>query len=152
MRVPVVKLKKFLRHSLLLWAASSAAMAQNPGPDAASKVLALERLWAQAMELRDLKAMDQILDNAFVLVDLDGRVMNKAGIMAYAQVTSGVHAVVESTGSHVYGNTVIVTGILRIKSVQHGKPYTQRGRYVDTWLYEQSHWACIASVTTPAEP
>lgn len=147
-----MKMKKFLWHTLLVCAAASAAMAQDPGPDAGSKVLALERLWAQAAELRDFKAMDQLFDDAFVLVDIDGRLLNKAAIMNDPKLTNSMQVVVESKGTHLHANTVIVTGILHFKGVDRGRPDTRRGRFVDTWLYKQAHWVCIASVTTPLEP
>jgi len=49
------------------------AVGQNVGdPDAASKVLALERLWGQGAHLRDVKALDSIFDEGLVNVDIDG--------------------------------------------------------------------------------
>jgi len=39
----------------------------------------------------------------------------------------------ESMTAHMFGGTVIVTGIYVTKGVEKGKPYVRRGRFVDTW-------------------
>jgi ketosteroid isomerase-like protein len=120
--------------------------------NAGSKVLALEHLWGQASELRDIKALDAIFDDDFVNLDIDGRLMTKAQTLADTLTAGRVQIVVESTGARVHGNTVIVTGVLRVKGMEGGKPYLHRGRFVDTWLFKKGHWVCIASETTRMEP
>jgi len=128
------------------------AVGQNVGdPDAASKVLALERLWGQGAHLRDVKALDSIFDEGLVNVDIDGRLMTKAQTLADTLTTGPVEIVVESTGARVHGDVVVVTGVLRLKGVDHGKPYLRRGRFADTWLYKNAQWVCIGSETTPME-
>lgn len=130
----------------------SSAVGQNPvDSDAASKVLALERLWAQGAHLRDAKALDSIFDEGLVNVDIDGRLMSKAQTLADTLTTGPVEVVVESTGARVHGDVIVVTGVLRIKGVDHGKPYLRRGRFADTWLNKNAHWVCIGSETTPME-
>jgi ketosteroid isomerase-like protein len=135
----------------LLVGEESTSLAQNVDSDAASKVLALERLWGQASQLRDIKALDSIFDDGMVNLDIDGRLMTKAQTLADTLTTGPVEIVVESTGARVHGNVVIVTGMLRLKGVDHGKAYLRRGRFVDTWLYNNAHWVCIGSETTPME-
>ena len=46
--------------------------------DTASKILALESAWNQAVETRDTKALDTIFDNFLIYVEHDGSVMTKA--------------------------------------------------------------------------
>ena len=129
-----------------------AVIAQNADDsDAGSKVLALERLWGQGAHLRDIKALDSIFDEGLVNLDIDGRLMTKAQTLADTLTTGPVEIVVESTGARVHGDVVVVTGVLRLKGLDHGKPYLRRGRFADTWLYKGAHWVCIASETTPVE-
>jgi ketosteroid isomerase-like protein len=118
-------------------------------PDAVAKVLALERLWGQASALRDIKALDFIFDDDLVNLDIDGRLMTKAQTLADTLTAASVQIVVESTSAQAHGKTVIVTGVLRLKGVDAGKPYLRHGRFVDTWMYRRSHWVCVASETTP---
>jgi ketosteroid isomerase-like protein len=142
---------RILMLAALLVGEDSISLAQNADSDAASKVLALERLWGQASQLRDIKALDSIFDEGLVNLDIDGRLMTKAQTLADTLTTGPVEIVVESTGARVHGDVVIVTGVLRLKGVDHGKPYLRRGRFVDTWLYKNGHWVCIGSETTPME-
>jgi len=77
--------------------------------------------------------------------------MTKAQTLADTLTTGPVEIVVESTGARVHGEVVVVTGVLRLKGVDHGKPYFRRGRFADTWLYKNAQWVCIGSETTPME-
>jgi ketosteroid isomerase-like protein len=77
--------------------------------------------------------------------------MTKAEVLADTQAVSSVEIVVQSSMAHAHGNTVIVTGVLRLKGVERGKPYLRYGRFVDTWLYKEGHWVCVASMTTPMQ-
>jgi len=114
-----------------------------------SKILAMERLWGAAAQLRDVKALDSIFDDSMTYVHIDGRLMTKAEVLADTQAVSPVDIVVDSSVAHSHGNVVIVTGILHLKGVKSGKPYLQYGRYMDTWLRKENHWVCISSMTTP---
>ena len=126
------------------------AHAQAP-VDTDSRVLALERLWGQAAQFRDIKALESIFDKSLVYVHIDGRLMTKAEVLEDTRMASSVDIVVESSMARSHGNTVIVAGILRLKGVEGGKPYLRRGRFVDTWLYEEGHWMCVSSMTTPMQ-
>jgi len=135
-----------------LLASASTVGAQNAvDSDAASKVLALERLWGQAAHLRDIKALDSIFDEGIVNLDIDGRLMTKAQTLADALTAGPIEIVVESTGARVHGDVAIVTGVLHLKGLDHGKPYLRSGRFVDTWLYKNARWVCVSSETTPLE-
>lgn len=114
-----------------------------------SKILALERLWGAAAQLRDIKALDSIFDDSMTYVHIDGRLMTKAEVLADTRAVSPVEIVVDSSVAHSHGNVVIVTGILHLKGVKSGKLYLQYGRYMDTWLRKENHWVCVSSMTTP---
>lgn len=119
--------------------------------DAKAKVMALEVLWGQAAQIRDIKALETLFDDSLTYVDLDGRLMNKAQVLAYTKAVAPVEIVVQSTAARAHGDTVIVTGILRLKGVDRGKPYLQHARFVDTWIHKDGHWLCVASMSTPIE-
>ena len=134
--------------TVLVCVGTCSAHAQRP-VDAESKVLALERLWGEAAQFRDIKALESIFDKSLAYVPIDGRLMTKAEVLADTNAASPVDVVVESSTARSHGNTVIVAGVLRLKGVESGKPYLRHGRFVDTWLYKEGHWMCISSMTTP---
>jgi ketosteroid isomerase-like protein len=123
------------------------AHAQDRG-EIESKVLALERSWGAAAQMRDTKALESIFDNSMVYVDIDGRLMTKAQVLADTMAVSPVDIVVQSSVARSQGNAVIVTGVLQLKGVEGGKPYLRYGRFLDTWLDKGDHWVCVSSMTT----
>lgn len=140
-------MRRILWLVIFLWCSSCMA---NPQPqfDAESKVLALERLWGEASQMRDVKALESLFDDSIAYVDVGGRLMTKTEILVDTKNSSPVNIVVEGNSAHSYGNAVIVTGILHLSGVDKGKAYLRHGRFLDTWIYRGNRWACISSMTT----
>jgi ketosteroid isomerase-like protein len=132
---------------LLICLRAGAAHAQQEAA-VESKVLALERLWGAAAQIRDTKALDAIFDGSIVYVHIDGRLMTKSQVLADTMAVSPVDIVVQSSVAHSHGNVVIVTGILELKGVDGGKRYQRYGRFLDTWVDEGGQWVCVSSMTT----
>jgi hypothetical protein len=136
---------------LLLWVAPRPALQASSQPDAEqTKILALENAWNQAEEHKDIKALDSLLDSTLVYIDYDGSMMNKAQFIASVQ-SPALHPeqiVNESMIAHVYGGSAVVTGVYREKGVKSGKQYLRRGRFTDTWVYQNGTWVCVASQST----
>jgi ketosteroid isomerase-like protein len=106
----------------------------------------MERVWGQAYLSKDPKALERILDDAFLNVDSDGKVQSKADVLAEVKASTVLQFLTESMAVHVHGNTAIVTGIFLIKGVERGKPYARRERFVDTWLCRNGQWVSIAGL------
>src|ERR1700689_5054158 len=102
--------------------------------DVTAKIVAMEQVWNQAYVLKDSKALAKILDDRFVNLESDGRLITKGDMLAEVKGSTTLQIFTESTEVHVHGDTAIATGIFRIKGVQRGKPFAQRARFVDTWL------------------
>jgi ketosteroid isomerase-like protein len=133
--------------ALLACAGTSAGFA--PGdPDSGAKILAMERVRGQAYVNKDPKALERILDDAFVNVDSNGKLQTKADVLAEVRTSTALHFSTEAMAVHLHGNTAIVTGIFLIKGVARGKPYVQRERFVDTWLFKNGQWVSIAGLVT----
>jgi hypothetical protein len=119
--------------------------------DAESRLMALERIAKlQAYETKDLKTLDAILDESFVQVDPEGRLLAKAEVLAYVQAADSLQYIVEAMIVKLHGNTAVVTGLYRMKGVERGKAFARKGRFVDTWLFKNRRWVAIAGLTTPS--
>jgi ketosteroid isomerase-like protein len=116
--------------------------------DVSAKILAMERMWSQSYVSKDPKALERILDDAFVNVDSDGNLQTKADLLAEVRTSTALQFLTESMAVRLHGNTAIVTGVFLIKGVDRGKPYAQRERFVDTWFYEGGQWVSIAGLVT----
>ena len=114
------------------------------------KILALENAWNQAETSKDAKALDGLLASTLVYVDADGVLMDKAKFLASVKSSSVqfFHVVNESMTAYIYGNSAVVTGSYRESGVENGKPYSQRGRFTDTWINQGGAWVCAASQST----
>jgi|ERR1700722_5184319 len=117
--------------------------------DSGSKIVALENLWNQAAEAKDMVALDRILDDAFVYVDPEGRLLTKAQVLADVKASHGMRFASEAMVVHLHGETAVVTGIYKTEGVERGKPFVRRDRFVDTWCYRHGSWISIASLATP---
>ncbi len=139
----------------LIFAGRLAASAQTTSDaDAVSKILALESVWNQAVETRDTKALDAMFDNFLIYVEHDGRVMGKAEYLAGVKRGSANPQQVTTEGmrAHIWGATAVVTGIYRERGVRDGKPYDRRGRFIDTWVFKNGIWVCVAAQATLVQP
>jgi ketosteroid isomerase-like protein len=116
--------------------------------DVGAKILAMEHVWGHAYLSKDPRALERILDDAFVNVDSGGKLQTKADVLAEVRTSTALQFLTESMAVHLHGNTAIVTGIFLIKGVDHGKPYAQRERFVDTWLCRNGQWVSIAGLVT----
>jgi ketosteroid isomerase-like protein len=120
--------------------------------DARTKILALEHAWGQSFVSKDPKALERILDTAFVNVDSDGNLQSKTEVLAEVRASTAQQFLTESIAVHLHGNTAIVTGIFLIKGVDRGKPYAQRKRFVETWQCKNGEWVSIAGLVMRIEP
>jgi ketosteroid isomerase-like protein len=118
-----------------------------------SRIIALEKAWNQAYKAGDVRALDSILDNEIVLINDDGSVQSKAEFLGSVKTTGNnsqeQQVSPESMNVHVFGSTAVATGVFRAKGVEGGKSYVRRERFVDTWLYKNGKWVCVASNATP---
>lgn len=136
---------------LLATMVSPVAMNGQSAQDSDSaRVLALETLWNQAEVAKDAAALDHLLADDFTYVNIDGSLQNKAEFL------DGIKHPVEhieiigndSLKTHVYRDTVIISGTYHEKGTLNGKPYVHRGRFTDTWVRQGSSWMCVASHST----
>jgi len=135
---------------LLVCVRPSACCAQGASDsDAGSKLVALENLWNQAAQAKDMVALDRILDDGFVYVDPTGRLLTKTEVLADVSASHGMRFALETMVVHLHGETAVVTGVYRMEGVERGKPFMRRNRFVDTWRYKNGFWISIASLATP---
>ena len=138
---------------LLVVAGTSAGYAQDDSEaDVGSKIVAMEHVWAQAYVAKDPKALERMLDDAFVCVDSNGRLLTKEDAMMDVRTSTVLQILTESMAVHLHGDTAIVTGVFLMKGLEHGKPFTERDRFVDTWLYRNGQWVSIASLAMRVGP
>ena len=142
--------KAFLCIAALVFAAGLTAAQQRSMSDEGGRVMALENAWNHALEVKDTKALDMLLANTFVSVDIDGSISSKSEFLASIKSPDyqPSQAVTEQSNVQVYGDAAVVVGVFRIKGTEKGKPYVHRERFVDTWIKLHGTWQCVATTST----
>ena len=134
---------------VLLLGVVMASARQGGRSDQGSHVLALDNSWNRALETKDTKALDLLLADTFVSVDIDGSIEIKSQFLIGIK-SPDYHpsqAVTEQSTVQVYGDSAVVVGVFRSKGLDKGKTYVNRERFVDTWVKINGTWKCVASVT-----
>jgi len=143
-------MKQWLVLTLLVAALLPARAQQREISAEESKILALENAWNRAEEQKDVRTLEQLMDDSLVYVDWDGSRMDKAQFLASVRAPElhPAQIVNESQEAHVFSDSAIVSGVYREKGLRNGKPYSRRGRFTDTWVYRNGKWVCVASQST----
>ena len=134
---------------LLLLGVALGAAHQNANSDEGGRVLALEKAWNRALEAKDTKALDMLLANTMVSIDIDGSMQSKSQFLASIKAPDyqPSQAVTEQSTVQVYGDAAVVVGIFHVKGTDKGKPYAHRERFVDTWIKTNGAWQCVATTS-----
>ena len=131
---------------------SAFVLAQNPSNLAGEEghLLALESAWNHAEQSKDAHALNQLLADTMIYIDYDGTLMNKREYLASTLNSDVKDEQINNDGMtvQIYGNAAVVHGLYRDKGVEKGKPFSRRGRFTDTWIYEHGSWQCVASQST----
>ena len=143
-------MKLLLAIALTFWLGTGLAAAQSSPSDDGAHVLALDNSWNRALETKDTKALDMLLADTFISVDVDGSIETKREFLASLKAPdyqAPAQAVTEQSKVDVYADSAVVVGVFRTQSMHKGKPVTRRERFVDTWVNFNHTWRCVASVT-----
>lgn len=118
----------------------------NQSPDS-SRVLALEKEWNEVYKRSDVRRMDELLADDYIITIEDGSTFSKPGYIAHngnATVRVEVSEMSELK-VRMHGNTAVVTGAYYEKGIEAGQPYEYHDRLTDVWMKNQSRWKLIAS-------
>ena len=140
---------KILFAACLCVAAAAISVRGQNSSDEAGRIQALELAWNHALEAKDAAALDMLLANSMVSVDIDGSMVNKKEFLASikSQEYQPSQAVTEQSNVQIYGDAAVVAGIFRIKGTDKGKSYVHRERFVDTWVKINGTWQCVATTS-----
>jgi ketosteroid isomerase-like protein len=142
-------MKLFLAIALTFLLGATLAVAQTSSSDEGAHVLALDNSWNRALETKDTKALDLLLADTFVSVDIDGSIETKREFLLSLKAPgyqAPAQAVTEQSKVDVYRDSAVVVGVFRTQSTHKGKSVTRRERFVDTWVNLNHTWRCVASV------
>lgn len=142
-----MKIKLLCAAGLLMSGAVFAVRGQNTEKDEVGHIQALEIAWNHALEAKDANALNMLLANSLVSVDIDGSIMGKGEFLASIKAPDyqPSQAVTEQSNVQMYGDAAVVVGVFRVKGMDKGRAYVHRERFVDTWIKINGTWQCVAT-------
>jgi ketosteroid isomerase-like protein len=124
--------------------AMSAGLAQASPEDDRAAVAALDTEFQAAVKHHDVATIDRIQHPDMVLVLGDGRVFTKADHLDAAREKSVRYEIQdEEPGTQVvrvYGDTAVVTALLRLKGASEGIAFDRRVWFSDTYVRTPAGW------------
>ena len=110
-------------------------------------VLRVQREWMEAIRDKDATTLDRILADDYTYTDSRGRVSNKADSLRQARSSSGRMTSFQTSDekAHIYGDTAIVTGLLRVQGVASGEPYDAEVRFTDILARMDGQWRAVGA-------
>jgi uncharacterized protein (TIGR02246 family) len=132
---------------VIVFSSGLASQAQNNG----EQVSRLERAWLDAYEKHDVKAMNEIVADDFVITFPDGSRQTKAQIITMikpprqpGRPTPKFYT--EDVQARVYGNTVILMGRVVTEWQRDGQTQSKEQQlYTDTYVKRNGRWQVVAS-------
>jgi ketosteroid isomerase-like protein len=120
-------------------------------------VAALDTEYQAAVKKNDVATMDRILADDFVLVTGLGKTYTKADLLNEARSKRTIYECQEDSAQkvRVWGDTAVVTALLRAKGTEDGKPFDYKLWFSDTYVRTPVGWRYVfgqASTRLPETP
>ena len=114
------------------------------------ELLTFEREFAQAVAGNDVAAIGRFVADDWVIVDADGRIIDRSRFLNVIESGALSHESMESTDAEVrlHGDTAVVTGITTSKGQFMGQDFTTRERATDVLARLNGRWLCVFSQLT----
>jgi len=122
-----------------------AVRSQSAPADDVAIVAALDTKYQAAVEANDWATMDAILADDFVLVTGRGTVYTKADLLKEARNKTIIYEFQKDSSQtvRVWGNTAVVTALLKEKGTISGKPFEKRLWFSDTYVRTPAGWRYV---------
>jgi ketosteroid isomerase-like protein len=104
----------------------------------------------RALEQGNITLIDSFLAPDYVCVDVSGRKIDKRARLKQLKEAGlkleGVQT--DDQSVYLYGQTVVITGLLDVKGTMNGRDVSARYRYLDVWMRRDEKWLAVATTMT----
>jgi ketosteroid isomerase-like protein len=136
---------------ILFCSALSAPRARAQGGRSDQEILTeLERNWDEALRRKDVKFIETLLADEFLVTYAEGGRADKAKELTGAaefnqQIDSSI---LDEFTVKVFGDTAVVWFTQHLVGPSKGRPLTLTFRYMDVWVLRDGRWQCVGSQAT----
>lgn len=115
------------------------------------ELIRVQQEWSRAEVAGDVRTVDRILADEYVLTLSDGTLMPKAAYLRDVQSedTRSIAMTVEGTKVQLYGDMALVKGIVKWTEPGGEK---HENLFSETWLKRDGRWQCLATHESAIEP
>jgi ketosteroid isomerase-like protein len=108
-------------------------------------IIELDAQYQQAVKESDIATMERILADDFVLVTGRGKVFSKADLLDEARDGRMVYERQDDSNQtvRVWGNTAVITALLRAKGASDGQPFDHQLWFSDVYICTSNGWRYI---------
>jgi ketosteroid isomerase-like protein len=141
-------------------AVSSAVQGQVSSPaqpakrSVAEQVTQLKIQWLDAERARDMKFLQQLFAEDFVVGTSQGDVLNKAQLLERLSLPDRkieeLHS--DNVEVRVYGNVAILTDHTTLRGHDKGSAFGGEFRYVRIFVQQHGKWQAVLAQATPLKP
>ena len=126
----------------LIYVAFSTSFGQTKNNKMTNEILKLEEKFAQAIIKNDVSAVEKILANDWIIVNSDGRVIDRARFLEVMKSSALTHEDMKSEDINVriYGDTAVVTAITSTKGKYASNEFTTKERATDVFIKRKGEW------------
>ena len=130
----------------------NAAWSQDGATEKA--VAAREQQWMLSQKTNNPELLVPLLADNFSGTLSDGRVLDKAGMLATSKSTKWHSVEYSDVKVRVYGDAAVATGGYKASGADRsGKAFSSSERWTDTWVkIANGEWQCVASQDTTVKP
>jgi hypothetical protein len=136
--------------ALICSASGQDSAKQDSDAEIQKQILAVDNQRYEAMEKRDMAAMDRLHADGLVFINTKGRMLNKAEYLEEVRSGNLKFLSVETTDYHfgIYGDTVIMSGRANSVVEYHGVVNKKPRRFTSVFIKLQGQWRLVAHQAT----
>ena len=123
--------------------------------DSTSDPMTADRQFFAALLDRDAQALDRILGDDFILIEvMSGSVITKPEFLAAINLGQVTFEAIEPADNRVrhYQGTAVITGRTNMKGQLAGKPFSVSSRYTHVFVTQQNEWRLVSAQGTQISP
>lgn len=117
--------------------------AQSSPANDRQELLTLEQSWLDAIQHRDLKFLDALLDDAFVDTPPDGHLRSKQDVLKTPVAQNVESEKLQDLSVRLHGDVAVVTGVNVVTGREHS--YVATVHFTDVFQKQAGKWKAIAA-------
>ena len=116
----------------------------------AEELLKLEKAFAEAIVKNDLEGIGRLVTDDWIIIDPNGEIVDRARFFEVIKSGALTHDMMESEDFRVrvYGDSAVVTGVIRTKGKFMGQEFSTQERATDVFVKRDGRWQCVLTHLT----